>query len=184
MTVPTRGHHRARAHPPPTALATLLLALVCGRCVCGLDANGVGNPCQKSTECYSGLVCVHLDEDDLNTDTVCMVDVAFDKTTCTTDDDCQKAGLPVDAFCTAGLCSCEDLVEDPDNQPVCGLDAIFGRFACGCVRAAAGAVDDACEHPEQCASLICRDGACAERCAEDNDCGGLSTTCEGDGTCS
>ncbi len=179
---------RPGARPRPAGLVALVplvvLVLVCGRCVCGIATNGMGNACEKSTDCYTGLVCVHLDEDDLGTDTVCVVDVAFDKTECTNDEACQSAGLPVDAFCAQGLCSCEDLLEDPEDLPSCPLDSTFGRFACGCVRSAGGDVGDVCEHPEQCASLICRDGECADQCADDNDCGGPTTTCGDDGACS
>ncbi|MCC7072893.1 MAG: hypothetical protein IT383_16315 [Deltaproteobacteria bacterium] len=181
---------RARANArrrrvPAGVLLSLVAVLLCGRCVCGFNSTGVGAACETTAACDANdLLCVHLDESDLGSETICMPDVAFDKVSCTNDDDCQHEGMPVEAFCTGGLCTCEDLITRDAGPPDCPSNTAFGRFACGCVRLAAGAPGSVCEHPEQCASLRCHDGECVERCTEDNDCGGLATSCEADGSCS
>lgn len=166
-----------------TALALAIAAVFASRCVCGLDSNGVGDGCQASKDCLLDLVCVHLDEGDLDSPTICMPGVSFDKTPCSSDEECLSNGMPVDVFCgDDGLCTCEGLIAD--GAPSCYTGNAHGRFACACVALDEGEAGDQCDHPESCASVICNDGQCANACDSNDDCGGPTTTCEGDGTCS
>jgi len=178
-----------RTSPSPAArpvigrlrLAAIVVALLTGRCVCGFDVNGVGNDCDETTDCYTALVCVHLNEDDLDSPTVCMPEVQFDKSECTSDEDCAHLGMPVDAFCAEGFCSCEELVAL--ERPACPTGHVPGRFACGCVSLDLGEPGDECFHPEECVSNTCKGGECSDTCDAHADCGGGLTTCNDDSKC-
>lgn len=168
---------------PRRWLPLALVVVAASRCLCVLPQLGIGDECRKSTDCLSGLVCVLLDEENPAGEAVCMPPLKLDRTSCSDDDECTRAGLPVDAYCTAGgHCAC-DLEEMTTLS--CDTNEFPGRFACGCVSADEGDVGDECGHPEECATLACSvdEGRCIEECTTDDDCGGLLPHCVG-GTCS
>ena len=165
---------------PRVAVPVLLVAvLVTCRCLV-LPPVGIGDACRASDTCSSGLVCVLMDEDDPESDMVCMPPLSFDRTTCNEDVDCWTEGMPVDATCTAGRhCACDALTDGA--QLSCTTGYAPGRFACACVSLDQTPAGQDCEHPEECASLICKaaDGTCVEACESDDDCGGLTPRCDG-----
>lgn len=164
-------------------LPVLMLALAGSRCLCILPQEGIGRACERSNQCYSGLVCVLMEEDVPEGDRVCMPPVSFDRTDCNDAADCVRLGMPVDTRCTPeGHCACDTggILE----QLSCSYDEVPGRFSCGCVKLERVGLEQECGHPEQCESQIClvEGDLCAEQCTTDDDCNVAIPVCE-DGTC-
>ena len=73
---------------------------------CVLSKTGVGDPCESSATCFDDSVCVLLDEEAPDGESVCMPMRAIDEPVpCTSADECFVAGYPIDATCN-GTCSC------------------------------------------------------------------------------
>lgn len=163
-------------------LPPLLGALLLGHCVCVFPPVGIGDPCDESKDCVSGLVCVLLDEDDADGATVCMPALGFDKTSCASDVDCMYEGMPTESFCTPeGHCACDDFTDNA--QLSCYSPEVPGRFSCSCVTSDVLSVGESCMHPEECASFTCKGGECSATCDAHDDCGGLTTNCNTDSAC-
>lgn len=166
---------------PRRALPLLLAVLATSRCFCLLlPQGGLGERCSASTDCYLGLVCVLMDEDNPDSNHVCMPPVSFDVTSCDIDADCEHEGMPIEAWCTPEQrCTCESLMDNA--QLSCEAGTTPGRFACACVSVDQGAAGDSCGHPEECETLMCDGERCLEQCDSNDDCGGPFTACaEGD----
>ena len=104
---------RARALVLGVALAST------AACYPGCDQpTGIGEPCDVTVAtaatgvvvpCAPTLACVPLDPDDDASTTVCLLPLELDTTSCSTDDDCLRAGFPIDSFCNTDVreCNCD-----------------------------------------------------------------------------
>ena len=103
-----------------TRIAALGMALAgTAACYPGCDQPfGIGESCEISVataatgpvlSCAQTLACVPLDPNDTESGNVCLLPLELETTACDTDEDCVRAGFPIDSFCNTEVrtCNCD-----------------------------------------------------------------------------